>query len=855
MADPVRGKLVWDRSGKQPVRKLIYQKKAGGFTQPTFFDAEQLAASLRNRTEDEIEVELEVVGGKPVRIRPVGEPFAAAPAPQPARSPQQQRGSQQRGQQGRAPQGQRQPQQRPPTVRGAFHNPYNFVPALPRDGITGELGDHEPIGHHVLHPEHYTGVIHVKMTVKTPLLIPDAANAHEYEHDDPTHGIKKGHKSFPVRIDAEGKPYIPPTSIKGMLRAAYEAVTNSRLAVFAGHEDRLGRRMGSDEGLGLVPCRIEGDCIRLLPGTSGISANRPNGPMYAAWLPFNLLRQLRSQSAVPAHRDAVSCWIELWERTPWHRHKKQFESHKRFQYWKVLKLGRLGQAGPRPNPSPAVSQQQGRNYHAPVPNVPLREIDGYACMTDYNFDRKYNERVFFEDATGDSLQRLSEHGALWSNLIRDYRTNQDLLMAKDRPGALQSAGWSRHMTDNEELELSDSSLAYALIEPSGNTWRVRELFPVCISRRLFESSPLSLLPDSLRPAISLQQLSPADRVFGWVKQRGKGAYKGNVRIGPVTCKGDDTIEWFNPHRRHLNGQETQSEPGLPLAILGQPKPQQARFYVAASQNGEAQANGQTKEQAGYSASKGLRGRKVYPHQNGLPNAHWDNATQDRTQQPVNGHFQEYRRPDSAKVRDNQNRSIQGWVKPGTEFTFDIHITNLSKVELGALLWLLDLNRLQNEGKSEQDKKGYHHRFGGGKPLGFGSVRLEIDTVNTHLHDGNGWKQTYSSLEDTTPSQADLNLLITAFKEAVRTSYGSPASFENVPFIAAWLKMATGHADTLPTHYPRARQQGQGDPVPPNPEGLAYEWFVANDRTGHNGGPQVSLPNLEADTGLPMLDAP
>jgi hypothetical protein len=43
------------------------------------------------------------------------------------------------------------------------------------------------------------------------------------------------------------------------------------------------------------------------------------------------------------------------------------------------------------------------------------------------------------------------------------------------------------------------------------------------------------------------------------------------------------------------------EPGLPLAILGQPKPQQARFYVAASPDGEAQKDGLDKEKAGYSS--------------------------------------------------------------------------------------------------------------------------------------------------------------------------------------------------------------------------------------------------------------
>ena len=212
------------------------------------------------------------------------------------------------------------------------------------------------------------------------------------------------------------------------------------------------------------------------------------------------------------------------------------------------------------------------------------------------------------------------------------------------------------------------------------------------------------------------------------------------------------------------------------------------------------------------------------------------------QRAVNGHFQEYRRPrlNGHEQCDNQNRSIQGWVKPGTVFTFDLHVTNLSKVELGALLWLLSL------------PKDHFHRLGGGKPLGFGSVRLEIDSDNTHLHNGHGWKEIYSTLEDLTPTEANQKEVIEAFQEAVQTAYGPAESFECVPFIAAWLKMATGHKDKLPTHYPRARQQGQSDPVPPNPEGLAYEWFVANDRTGQNGGPQVSLPDLANDPGLPML---
>jgi CRISPR-associated protein (TIGR03986 family) len=838
MSDPVRGKLVWQGSGDKRVRRVIFPTKKG-MSIPTPFDPEQLAASLRNRTEDEIEVDLEVVSGKPVRIRPVGEPFAAAPVPQP-RSSQPRSASQQRGQQGRAPQGQQQPQQRPLAVRGAFHNPYNFVPALPRKVDHPELGDHKPIGHHVLHPDHYTGVIRVKMTIVTPLLVPDAANAADCPDE---------HKSFPVRLDTDGNPYIPPTSIKGMLRSAYEAVTNSRLAVFPGQE-AVGGRDATGHGMRLAfrrPARVEVVPVRVETCDE-------------ARLQFRILSRLWLKSAAKLPR-------YLQRPKPQERHRKgeriaalhypdkSLPSHGDHVRAQVDAKGRITSIV---------------KFDKATPND---GEEGWVLITEPNIGNKKYERVYIV-AAGDRFltfqgDRANRIKWMWTELITNYQQTheKDLEQRKkrglspsdylgDSPG---QTAWSRHVWDKSYLRLREGMLCYARLD--GN--EIIGIYPVSISRDLFSVSPLSLLDLSLRPATKLNQLSPADRVFGWVNQEGHGAYKGNVRIGPVTC--------ITPKEQAL---ENFGTPGLPLAILGAPKPQQARFYVAASPNGEAQANGLTKEEAGYSPGKGLRGRKVYPHHKGLPNGHWDKPMQDRTQQAVERHFQEYRRPHVAETeqvregnrtitrpvinsdgsfrllegetheqRDNQNRSIQGWVKPGTEFTFDIHVTNLSKVELGALLWLLSL------------PENHYHRFGGGKPLGFGSVRLQIDTAHTQLHDGQGWKQIYSTLDDCKPITADRTALVQAYREAVRTSYGQSMSFEQVPFIAAWLKMATGHADNLPTHYPRARQQRHGNSVPPHPEGKAYEWFVANDRTGQNGGPQVSLPNLANDGGLPMLDAP
>lgn len=818
MADPIRGKLVWQGTASNRVRRVVYPTRKGT-SPPTPFDAEQLSASLRGNTQDEVEVDLELKGGKPIRIRAAGEEFVAATArPQPPagqrREPHGDRPRQGSG--GRpGPRDQERPQESRQSLPPAFHNPYNFVPAPPRKTDHPELGDHTPFGHHRYHAGRVSGIIRVRLTLKTPLLLPDAGRVVDCERD---------HKSFPVRLDADGKPYLPPTSIKGMLRSAYETVTNSRLGVFARHEDRLADRMPARDGLALVPARIvlvKGmSTIELLPGRSGVAeSGRPaeGEPMYAAWLP-RYDRQTGqvarfavrySDNSLPQHRDEVEAWLELWERTGQHS----------FDYWLVRKCVRAG------HPLGTLPQSgQPRGAHRPVPGVDLISVRGFVCVTNRNIDRKHDERVFFTTRPAPVHRPLTDELARqWRELIVNYQSihEAEIAAGMTSPPALNNSVWSRQVVGGaDERHLTEDTLCYAAFREG----TVTALYPVMISRRLFGAAPLPLLPPELRPPVAMSQLSPADRVFGWVSQCGQGAYRGNVRIGPVTCAASDAIERFG-------------EPGLPLAILGQPKEQQARFYVARSPNGEAQPDGLSKDDVGYLEGKGLRGRKVYPHHRALPAGHWHDPMADRTQQADSGHFQEYRRPClDGQDRDNQNRSVHGWVKPGTEFAFDLHVTNLSRVELGALLWLLAL------------PPDHFHRLGGGKPLGFGSVRMEIVEDETRLYDGAGWQEFYGTLDSSTPPAVARQAVITEFEEAVAFAYGNDAAFERVPFIAAFLRLARGFDDALPTHYPRASVQ-------PHPEGQAYEWFVANDRTGAQHGPRVCLPDLATDPGLPMLGDP
>ena len=293
------------------------------------------------------------------------------------------------------------------------------------------------------------------------------------------------------------------------------------------------------------------------------------------------------------------------------------------------------------------------------------------------------------------------------------------------------------------------------------------------------------------------------------------AYRGRLRVGAVTCQA--------PKEKAIQSFGVQ---GVPLAILSTPKPSQGRFYVA-----NAKGSPVAGDDPGYSDEKQrLRGRKVFPHHKpvaGPQNAgYWNGAPANgQANQPYNntGYHQEYHR--AGGTRDNQNRSMKEWVPIGTTFAFPIDVVNLSEVELGALLWLLSL------------PEGSFHRLGGGKPLGFGSVRLQVTSLD--LHSGTQWAQYYQAFDnDPVPSTQELQQkAIAAFQAAVVEAYGAgpDRAFETISFIKAFLNAAQGF-DGRPIHYPRAT-------LAPNQDGENFKWFGDHRK--------IPLPLLENDQGLPQ----
>lgn len=148
------------------------------------------------------------------RSGPVAAPRAQAPAG--GGSP---RGTTQRS-------GARPERPTPAVERGEFLNPYAMIPAPPRLLAHPFLGDRRGPGHDVLLPDHWSGTIPITITAASPLLILDQG------------AVAKG-DPIPVRL-LNGEPVLEWTSVKGALRAVFEAVTNSRFAVF---DDKFSQRL------------------------------------------------------------------------------------------------------------------------------------------------------------------------------------------------------------------------------------------------------------------------------------------------------------------------------------------------------------------------------------------------------------------------------------------------------------------------------------------------------------------------------------------------------------------------------------------------------------------------------------
>ncbi len=160
--------------------------------------------------------------------------------------------------------------------------------------------------------------------------------------------------------------------------------------------------------------------------------------------------------------------------------------------------------------------------------------------------------------------------------------------------------------------------------------------------------------------------------------------------------------------------------------------------------------------------------------------------------------------------------------------------HLAPVELGALLWTLNLS----------SDEGFFFRLGYAKPLGFGSVTLDVEKVE--LLD---LCTRYSSLSSSGWRQAtpfERSTWIERFEKAMERCYGK--ALQELPNICDLKALLSEPTPPLPVHYPRTT-------LSPDPDGKNFEWFVANKvkaKKIEKAGPNLTIGLPGAEDGLPLL---
>lgn len=338
-------------------------------------------------------------------------------------------------------------------------------------------------------------------------------------------------------------------------------------------------------------------------------------------------------------------------------------------------------------------------------------------------------------------------------------------------------------------------------------------------KRIYSYSPEALLPKHYQPATSQADFSPAERLFGYVSQKGSDgdgnviAYRGHLRFGPVACLTDKAAAITALTDPSFNSL------GLPLAISAEPKPAQSRFYL---RNGLETLAGKKKPQT-YLGDQHLAGRKVYPHQ--LHGADYWLTPSLWTDTGAAATGREYvRAAEPNKLRNSQNRSLKDWVAAGTQFEFDLRLSNVHADDLAALLWLLTL------------PPNHYHKLGGGKPYGFGSVRIDIDWDHSSVGTGAAEIRRYRAFP-TLPA------------EPKALDIANFPTFKGTEAAKAFLRAAKGLGsaeNTPPTHYPRRTThpaQNEHDK-----SAQIYDWFCENDKDA-----RMALPLLKSGASSVVLN--
>lgn len=370
-----------------------------------------------------------------------------------------------------------------------FLNPYNFVRYLPEPVIPSNDPDAQLLGRCAPPPhDRYvglTGRITCTLEAVTPLFISDS-------HDIQVTTIPRlnaaevRHKSYRF-FQYEGRDAIPATSLRGMIRSLFEAVTNSPFSVFNGDE-RLEYRIDPIEAQRFKP---------------GIVQSLPDGDQPGVIL-------LCEEAKVSAYYDDRKNNV-LREEDKWQCGEEAYAILTRTKN-NTVKVKAIAR---HPEELPADGES--------------RIYPGWVKVTGRTIETKRNESFFYfkgDPARAQKVffdaEREADFNAILHAQLHERRDDFRSQVQSDR--------------------LVPGNLVYVELEPDKKT--VRNIALAKVARLRYRRAIGDLLPDHLKPSDQYEKLYIASRVFGWVRatpaedRKARVAYAGRVRFSHAVLTED-----------------------------------------------------------------------------------------------------------------------------------------------------------------------------------------------------------------------------------------------------------------------------------------------------------------------------
>lgn len=388
-------------------------------------------------------------------------------------------------------------------------------------------------------------------------------------------------------------------------------------------------------------------------------------------------------------------------------------------------------------------------------------------------------------------------------------------------------GTNRNREDSEEGEthfcrLKSGDIVY--FRPNHNGDMVAEVSISSVWRGKVPAPTYEFFHPEHRPFNEKRKaISPAELLFGFVQDDKTQAadtetkalsFAGKVRVSSGTLTKGQTDLQLDP---------------VTLKILSSPKPPSPALYFKRSRNDQKYiAKHELNTKPNSNLGRVLaQGRKYYLHP--LMSEQDPQAVQklSRTGKPRDNHAQYPWESAKSDEFPNQKVSVRP-IRKDVKFMFSVDFENLSRWELGLLLYAL----------RPSDK--FRHKIGMGKPIGLGSVCINIEELNVidryRYYSEGSFDQTKLSRRD---SVKDWSAMRDQFAKTIE------------PDIRRAIELLGDPSQIRkPVHYPQAA----GKPI----EEKTYQWFVANDIGSGKGRQKIapakdSLESLNSSTEiLPSL---